>query len=167
VLYGRCSGLPTTGATFQSVTLRSLNAIQQGATGPIDLGNQLTVPQRLQMISQLTQTTPNCGVWDFDLTLDPAFFSITETYYLEATIDLTFANTGSLTKKLLIPMSSARTLRSQARNVVDLVEVAGRGPSTPAAATQAGVLSQQFQMLQARQQQLQQFIHRARLRQLE
>jgi hypothetical protein len=88
----------------------------------------------------LTQTTPNNGVWDFDLTLDPAFFSITETYYLEATIDLTFANTGTLTKKLLIPMSSARTLRSQARNVVDLVEVSGRGPSAPAAATQAGVV---------------------------
>jgi hypothetical protein len=64
VLYGRCSILPSTGATFQSVTLRSLNAIQQGTTGPIDLGNQLTVPQRLQMISQLTQTTPNNGVWD-------------------------------------------------------------------------------------------------------
>jgi hypothetical protein len=145
VLYGRCSILPSTGATFQSVTLRSLNAIQQGATGPIDLGNQLTVPQRLQMISQLTQTTPNNGVWDFDLTLDPAFFSITETYYLEA-IDLTFANTGTLTKKLLIPMSSARTLRAQARNVVDLVEMSGRGPSNPAAATQAGVLSEKFQM---------------------
>merc|ERR1711959_855483 len=43
--------------------------------------------------------------WDFDVLMEPTFFSVTESYFLEATLELTFANTGPLTRKLVLPLA--------------------------------------------------------------
>jgi hypothetical protein len=158
VLYGRCSIQPSTGASFQSVTLVTLNAFQQTAGGALNLGDQKGLTQRLLMRSPLTQTSAASGVWDFDLTLDPAFFNITEVYYLEATIDLTFANTGALSKRLTLPVMISKkaegkgSLRSQLRSggeQVELVVVSRAGSAAAAPSSQTGVLSEKFQMLPA------------------
>jgi hypothetical protein len=101
-LYGRCSVLPTAGSTFQSVTLSAMRVFQAGgANGPIDLGDQISAGF-ISFASSLVSNSPTNPVWDFDLVMDPTFFSIANTYYLEATLDLTFANTGPLTRSLRI-----------------------------------------------------------------
>merc|ERR1712065_118810 len=104
-LYGRCSVEPSAGATFQSVTLSALNVIQQSASGPIDLGDKLGESHGL-MLSALSQNSPTNPVWDFNLEMDPSIFLLANTYYLEATLDLTFANTGPLTRKLRTTLSN-------------------------------------------------------------
>jgi hypothetical protein len=144
-LYGRCSIAPTTGAQFQSVTLSSLAVFQQSAGGPIDLGDQLPA-SFMNMVSTLVQTSPTNPIWDFDLLIDPAFFIITETYYLEATLDLTFANTGPLTRRLRMPIRRAKTLRAQSNinaSGGELVAIYGRVND---ANRRAGIFSQTFRM---------------------
>jgi hypothetical protein len=138
-LYGRCSIFPTAGAVFQSVTLSALNIVQLSSPANIDLGNQLGATF-LTLISPATSADPSNPQWDFDLVIDAGFFALTQQYYLEATLDLTFANTGALTKRLLIPLSAfaaaargeaslRQSLRQQqqlgAGQALELVEVGG------------------------------------------
>jgi hypothetical protein len=94
--------LPSTGATLDSVTMSLLRVMQQVNGGqPIDLGNQLNAAFMV-MLSALTSSSPSSPQWDFDLIMEPTFFLITETYYLEATLELTFANTGPLTRTVVL-----------------------------------------------------------------
>merc|ERR1711916_87803 len=57
------------------------------------------------MLSPLTSNNPTNPIWDFDLFMEPTVFLLANTYYLEATLDLTFENTGTLTRKLRIPLT--------------------------------------------------------------
>ena len=84
-------------------------------------------------------------MWDFDLLLDAAFFSVTETYFLEATLDVTFANTGPLTKRLVLALP-ARTLRRAAAPSAasSWVHVVGR--ATQPERSVEGIASQTFRM---------------------
>merc|ERR1712137_1278723 len=138
-LYGRCSVEPSAGATFQSVTLSALNVIQQSAGGPIDLGDKLG-ESYLLMLSALSQNSPTNPVWDFNLEMDPSVFLLANTYYLEATLDLTFANTGPLTRKLRMPLlarASGAKLCSTLSNphAVALVALSERAADAEAEAT--------------------------------
>ena len=111
------------------------------------------------MLSPLTQTSAASGVWDFDLLLEEAFFSVTEVYYLEATIDLTFANTGALTtKRLTLPMmmlgggggaQKKSLLRAEQQQHMELMLVSRDGGSSDAGSAQTGVLSEKFQLRSA------------------
>merc|ERR1711916_290928 len=67
--------------------------------------------------------------------MEPTVFLLANTYYLEATLDLTFENTGTLTRKLQIPLT--RKMLARRGNAVlrralsnpgamDLVAVSGR-----------------------------------------
>jgi len=147
-LYGRCSVEPSAGATFQSVTLSALNVIQQSAGGPIDLGDKLG-ESYLLMLSALSQNSPTNPVWDFNLEMDPSIFLLANTYYLEATLDLTFANTGPLTRKLRMPLlarASGAKLRSTLSNphAVALVALSERADND--SETQEGIFSNTFEM---------------------
>ena len=153
-LYGRCSVQPSTGATFETVTLSSMRVMQQanGGGDPIDLGNQLNAPFMV-MLSALTSNSPTSPQWDFDLVMEPSFFLATNTYYLEATLDLTFANTGPLTRTLRLPLiapsaagKQSTTLRSALSNVnvVQLVAISDREPTTNA--EQQGIFSNNFSL---------------------
>merc|ERR1711991_899531 len=133
-LYGRCSVEPLAGSTFQSVTLTAMKVFQQDAAGPIDLGDQLNAAFMI-MLSPLTSNSPTNPIWDFDLFMEPTVFLLANTYYLEATLDLTFENTGTLTRKLQIPLT--RKMLARRGNAVlrralsnpgamDLVAVSGR-----------------------------------------
>merc|ERR1712065_118584 len=134
-LYGRCSVEPSAGATFQSVTLSALNVIQQSAGGPIDLGDKLG-ESYLLMLSALSQNSPTNPVWDFNLEMDPSIFLLANTYYLEATLDLTFANTGPLTPKLRSTLSNP--------HAVALVALSERADND--SETQEGIFSNTFEM---------------------
>merc|ERR1711916_201405 len=68
---------------------------------------------------------------------EPTVFLLANTYYLEATLNLTFENTGTLTRKLQIPLTRKmlarrgnavlrRALSNSAGGVMDLVAVSGR-----------------------------------------
>merc|ERR1711916_257283 len=147
-LYGRCSVEMGAGATFQSVTLSALNVIQQSAGGPIDLGDKLG-ESYLLMLSALSQNSPTNPVWDFNLEMDPSVFLLANTYYLEATLDLTFANTGPLTRKLRMPLlarASGAKLRSTLSNphAVALVALSERADND--SETQEGIFSNTFEM---------------------
>merc|ERR1711991_1082940 len=138
-VYGRCSIAPSAGAAFQSVTLSGLKVFQQN--GNIDLGDQLGA-SFLTMTSPLTSTSASNAVFDFDLTMDASFFLLANTYYLEASLDLTFANTGPLTKKLVIPLvipGNKKMLRSS----VQLVALSARADDD-GAGNQDGVFSEVF-----------------------
>lgn len=141
VVYGQCNIQPTSGALFQSVTLSSLAVVQQTSNGPQNLGNQLAATF-LTLLSPAQQTSPSNPVWNFDLLIDPAFFGLTNVYYLEATLDLVFTNTGPLTKRLRIPLTSLSMLRQQAN--VELVALNSR--ATPTALSQGGIFSQTFRL---------------------
>merc|ERR1712000_202067 len=75
------------------------------------------------------------------------FFSVTESYFLEATLELTFANTGPLTRKLVLPLarranqSSLRSALSDASRT-ELVAITGRAPD--ARVEEQGVQSNKF-----------------------
>merc|ERR1711916_298416 len=56
------------------------------------------------LLSDAVQTSPSNPQWIFDLNFDGTFFDITEQYFLEATLNLVFANTGSLTKRIVMPL---------------------------------------------------------------
>jgi len=142
-LYGRCSVFPTTGAVFQSVTMSALNIVELASPTNVDRGNQLSATF-LTLISAATSTDPSNPQWDFNLVVDANFFALTKQYFLVATLDLTFANTGALTKRLImIPLSSIVAMRgapaalslrqqylgsssSSQNEVVELVAVSGR-----------------------------------------
>merc|ERR1711991_933766 len=134
-LHGRCSVEPLAGPTFQSVTLTAMKVFQQDAAGPIDLGNQLNAAFMI-MLSPLTSNNPTNPIWDFDLFMEPTVFLLANTYYLEATLDLTFENTGTLTRKLQIPLTRKMLARrgnavlrralSKSGGARDLVAVSGR-----------------------------------------
>jgi uncharacterized integral membrane protein len=157
-VYGRCSIVPTAGAQFQSVTLSSLAVIRQDISGPTNLGNKLAA-SFMSLVSTAVQTSPSNPVWDFDMALDATFFSITETYYLEATLELVFTNTGPLTRRLRFPLinnaastqTMAKSLRQQlsfaTTPTMDLVAVFGRATSPSISA--GGIYSQTFRMLAA------------------
>merc|ERR1712065_109194 len=141
-------GVHSAGATFQSVTLSALNVIQQSAGGPIDLGDKLG-ESYLLMLSALSQNSPTNPVWDFNLEMDPSIFLLANTYYLEATLDLTFANTGPLTRKLRMPLlarASGAKLRSTLSNphAVALVALSERADND--SETQEGIFSNTFEM---------------------
>ena len=145
-LYGRCSVEPSAGATFEAVTLSALRVFQQSAGGPIDLGNQLSAPF-MTLLSSATSTSASNPQWDFDVLMEPTFFSVTESYFLEATLELTFANTGPLTRKLVLPLarranqSSLRSALSDASRT-ELVAITGRAPD--ARVEEQGVQSNKF-----------------------
>ena len=134
VLYGRCAISPTTGAQFQSVTLTSLAVIRQSASGPVNMGDQKGASW-MTMQSALEQTSPSNPLWDFAMELDGAFFDPTESYYLEATLDLTFANTGPLTRRLVLPIDAKRR---------SLVAMHGRSDEPQ---REAGVASEVFRTM--------------------
>lgn len=157
-LYGRCSVQPSNGATFEAVTLSSMRVMQQangGGGNAIDLGDQLKAPF-LVMLSALTSNSATSPQWDFDLVMEPSFFVATNTYYLEATLDLTFANTGPLTRTLRLPLiapSAAAKKSTMLRsglsnvNVVQLVAISDRAPTTNA--EQQGIFSNNFSLRSA------------------
>merc|ERR1711991_1168056 len=130
--------LPSAGATFQSVTLSALKVFDQNGGSPLDLGNQLSA-SFMTMLSPLTWASPTNPIWDFNLQMEPTFFLLANTYYLEATLELTFANTGPLTRRLEIhlgnPASGAKRsmLRSALSNpnVVHLVAVDSNAQRAP------------------------------------
>merc|ERR1711991_1125020 len=64
--------------------------------------------------------------------MDPSVFLLANTYYLEATLDLTFANTGPLTRKLRNP------------HAVALVALSGRADND--SETPEGIFSNTFEM---------------------
>merc|ERR1711916_316539 len=139
---------PSAGATFQSVTLSALNVIQQSAGGPIDLGDKLG-ESYLLMLSALSQNSPTNPVWDFNLEMDPSVFLLANTYYLEATLDLTFANTGPLTRKLRMPLlarASGAKLRSTLSNPHAMALVALSERADNDSETQEGIFSNAFEM---------------------
>ena len=151
-LYGRCSVEPLAGSTFQSVTLTAMKVFQQDAAGPIDLGDQLNAAFMI-MLSPLTSNNPTNPIWDFDLFMEPTVFLLANTYYLEATLDLTFENTGTLTRKLQIPLT--RKMLARRGNAVlrralsnpgamDLVAVSGRAEESNNNQQQEGVFSNIF-----------------------
>ncbi len=72
----------------------------------------------MTLISRPTQSSPTLGEWDFDLTMDPAMFQLTRTYYLEATVALVFSNTGVLTRSLRIPLGGAVRSGSKLRSAL-------------------------------------------------
>jgi hypothetical protein len=115
-VYGRLSVQPTAGAVFRAVTLTSLDAWQQSAgAAATDLGNVLT-QNFLALLSTPTNTNPQNPVWDFDLYVDPLFFQAGNVYYLAATVSLTFANTGPLSKRLVMQINlpnQTHSLRAQ------------------------------------------------------
>ena len=104
------------------------------------------------MLSALTSNSPSSPQWDFDLIMEPTFFLITETYYLEATLELTFANTGPLTRTLRMPLIAPSankkklSLRSALSNVnaVQLVAISDRDETTNA--EQQGIFSNNFSL---------------------
>ena len=105
------------------------------------------------MLSALTSNSPSSPQWDFDLIMEPTFFLITETYYLEATLELTFANTGPLTRTLRMPLiapsangNKKLSLRSALSNVnaVQLVAISDRDETTNA--EQQGIFSNNFSL---------------------
>jgi len=108
ILYGQCEIFPTANAEFESTTLSALKVFQVASPANLDLGDQLSSTFLTLTSASATQTSPASAVWQFSLDVDASFFDITETYFLEATIDLTFANTGSLTKRLIIPLLPGR-----------------------------------------------------------
>jgi len=129
-IYGRCSIEPSAGGSFQSVTLSALNVLQQDAAGPIDLGDQLSSAY-VTLLSPVTSNSPTNPIWDFDLFMEPTVFALANTYYLEATLDLTFSNTGPLTRKLRMPLPrkmAGKSLRSTLSNMnaVELVAMTVR-----------------------------------------
>merc|ERR1711991_904214 len=151
-LYGRCSVEPLAGSTFQSVTLTAMKVFQQDAAGPIDLGDQLNAAFMI-MLSPLTSNNPTNPIWDFDLFMEPTVFLLANTYYLEATLDPTFENTGTLTRKLRIPLT--RKMLARRGNAVlrralsnpgamDLVAVSGRAEESNNNQQQEGVFSNIF-----------------------
>jgi len=129
-LYGRCSVEPSAGGTFQTVTLASLNVMQQSAGGPIDLGDKLG-ESYLLMLSALSQNNPSNTVWDFELEMDPSVFLPGNTYYLEATLEMTFANTGPLTRKLRMSARiNGETKEGMFSNTFELEEEAQQQDTT-------------------------------------
>jgi hypothetical protein len=111
-LHGRMNLFPTSGATFSSVTLATLDLIQQTETGAKDLGTILASTE-LTMLSPLVSTNASNPVFDFDLFIDPAVFQAGSTYYLSCTVTLTFANTGTVKRRMLLPFSpSNNSLRA-------------------------------------------------------
>merc|ERR1711991_208272 len=99
-------------------------------------GDQLNAAFMI-MLSPLTSNNPTNPIWDFDLFMEPTVFLLANTYYLEATLDLTFENTGTLTRKLQIPLTRKmlarrgnavlrRALSNSAGGAMDLVAVSGR-----------------------------------------
>merc|ERR1739848_747590 len=124
----------------------ALRVFQQSAGGPIDLGNQLSAPF-MTLLSSATSTSASNPQWDFDVLMEPTFFSVTESYFLEATLELTFANTGPLTRKLVLPLarranqSSLRSALSDASRT-ELVAITGRAPD--ARVEEQGVRSNKF-----------------------
>merc|ERR1711991_497423 len=80
---------------------------------------------------------------------DPSIFLLANTYYLEATLDLTFANTGPLTRKLRMPLlarASGAKLRSTLSNphAVALVALSERADDD--SEPQEGIFSNTFEM---------------------
>jgi hypothetical protein len=139
-LFGRCSITPSIGAQFQSTTLLSLRLMQKATSGDdLDLNNTLGLPY-MTMLSPLTSNSPSNPIWDFDMVLDPAVFLITETYYLSASIQLTFANTGVVARRrVIIPLEPGKPQ----------LRAAFERQNTNGASTQTGVLSNQFNMFAA------------------
>jgi hypothetical protein len=140
VLYGRASIQPSGAGEFLSCTLSALNVFQVASPNNIDLGDQLS-STFMTLISNAISTSPSNPIWDFDLEIDATFFGITETYFLEATLDLVFSNTGALTKKLVIPINGNRRKRLT-RNTVMLV--AGRAGDD--VESEEGIKSSTFRM---------------------
>jgi len=117
-LYGLCSVQPAGDAQFQSVELAALKVFQVASPNNIDLGNQLS-STFLTLLSDAVQTSPSNPQWIFDLNIDGVFFDITEQYFLEATLNLVFANTGSLTKRIVMPlMPKARRSAAKVTEIV-------------------------------------------------
>ena len=104
------------------------------------------------MLSALTSNSPSSPQWDFDLIMEPTFFLITGTYYLEATLELTFANTGPLTRTLRMPLIASSTnnkkllLRSALSivNAVQLVAISDCDETTNA--EQQGIFINSFSL---------------------
>jgi len=91
---------PTSGSTFQSTTLSQVDIVRTSAGGPIDLGSFLNSDNTpLFVSSTLTQSGPLLAQWDFTLFLDPAVFDVTQTYYLQGSVDIVFSNTGQLSRR--------------------------------------------------------------------
>ena len=103
VYYGRASILPSGDSVFQSVTLSSLKVWQVSSPANIDLGNQLPAAF-MTLLSPAVNVNPSNPIWDFELLIEPSFFSLLEVYYLEAELQLTFANTGPLTRRIRMPI---------------------------------------------------------------
>merc|ERR1711991_28719 len=115
-------------------------------------GDQLNAAFMI-MLSPLTSNSPTNPIWDFDLFMEPTVFLLANTYYLEATLDLTFENTGTLTRKLQIPLT--RKMLARRGNAVlrralsnpgamDLVAVSGRAEESNNNQQQEGVFSNIF-----------------------
>merc|ERR1711916_402981 len=101
--YGRASIEPSGDSVFQEVTLSSLKVWQVASPANIDLGNQLPATF-MTLLSPAVNVNPANPIWDFELLIDPSFFSLLEVYYLEAELQLTFANTGPLTRRIRMPI---------------------------------------------------------------
>lgn len=141
VLFGRASVVPSAGASFQSISLTSLNVVSVDVVaGNTDLGNQLS-STFMTLLSTATQTTPNGGIWDFDLFLDANFFSPVKVYYLIGTFAMTFANTGTLVRREILPIIGGDLIASMQH-----VRRAEFLPSRAGATVNQGVFSQTFRM---------------------
>ncbi len=98
VMRGRCVLRASAKSQFDAVTLAQLAVVQDTASGPVNLGNQLAAPF-VTLLSNASSSSPFEATWDFDIRVDQAFFAPTGVYYLEATLEMRFANTGALSRR--------------------------------------------------------------------
>lgn len=117
-LYGRISVKPSGTTLFEAATLASLRLKHRALPVDVDVADLLS-NAALTLLSLRTSTSRQNAVWDFELLVNGgALFASGEQYYLEATIDVVFLQTGTLKR---IPQRQVNvvymSLRDDARGV--------------------------------------------------
>jgi len=96
--FGRTQIFPSVGALFESVTLTALNMIRVASPANIQMGDQIPT-NAIVLLSPSVNTSPISPFWDFELFIDANIFNVLDRYYLEAVLEVVFANTGVVSRR--------------------------------------------------------------------
>jgi len=94
----RVSLEPSEGATFQSVELQEMRLFRVDSPAALDLGDLLLSPL-MQRVNSSSFVSEQQAVFDLDLLVDRQFFQLTYSYYMQASLDVVFVETGQLRRK--------------------------------------------------------------------
>merc|ERR1711991_294277 len=112
----RVSLEPSEGATFQSVQLTEMRLFRVDSPAAVDLGD-LLLSSLMQLQNSSSFVNQQQAVFDLDLLVDRQFFELTYSYYMQATLDVVFQETGQLRRKRQITQLRLQTQESSSEAI--------------------------------------------------